>query len=199
MALEESVLKLLNHQINNVADLRKILEKADHAKISQGEMGVRKDTSMPFGVKEEKKGRQAVRKKEEIQKYTRLRMGLYEDYKDGLITKEEYLELKEIYGKRIQTAEQMLDAMEVELAFLADGERRECDWISQFKKYGRLESISREVAVFLIEQILVYEKKEGERYPRIEIHFKYADEFQDSLSIVKELHGKMEGAYGENE
>ena len=43
----------------------------------------------------------AVRKKEEIQKYTRLRMGLYEDYKDGLITKEEYLELKEIYGKRI--------------------------------------------------------------------------------------------------
>ena len=33
----------------------------------------------------------------------------------------------------------------------------------------------------------------------IEIHFKYADEFQDSLSIVKELHGKMEGAYGENE
>ncbi len=199
VALEESVLKLLNHQINNVADLRKILEKADHAKISQGEMGVRKDTSMPFGVKEEKKGRQAVRKKEEIQKYTRLRMGLYEDYKDGLITKEEYLELKEIYGKRIQTAEQMLDAMEVELAFLADGERRECDWISQFKKYGRLESISREVAVFLIEQILVYEKKEGERYPRIEIHFKYADEFQDSLSIVKELHGKMEGAYGENE
>ena len=93
----------------------------------------------------------------------------------------------------------MLDAMEVELAFLADGERRECDWISQFKKYGRLESISREVAVFLIEQILVYEKKEGERCPRIEIHFKYADEFQDSLSIVKELHGKMEGAYGENE
>ena len=56
-----------------------------------------------------------------------------------------------------------------------------------------------DVAVFLIEQILVYEKKEGERYPRIEIHFKYADEFQDSLSIVKELHGKMEGAYGENE
>lgn len=198
-ALEESVLKLLNHQINNVADLGKIREKADHAKIRQGERGGRKDTSMPFGVKEERKGRQAARKKEEIQKYTSLRMGLYEDYKDGLITKEEYLELKEIYGKRIQTAEQMLEAMEVELAFLADGQQSECDWINQFKKSGRLESLSREVVIYLIEQILIYEKKEGERYPRIEIHFKYADGFQESLSIEEKLHGKKEGAYGENE
>ena len=118
-------------------------------------------------------------------------MDLYEDYKDGLITKEEYLELKEIYEKRTQTAEQMLEAMEVEMAFLAGGQRSICDWINEFKKYGYLE--------FLSSSILVYEKKEGERYPRIEIHFKYADEFQASLSLVEELHGKKEGAYGKNE
>ena len=180
-ALEESVLKLLNYQINNVADLGQILEKLDDAKLRQGEMATRKDTSMPsgarvpFGREEEKRGRQAARKKEEIQKYNRLRLDLYEDYKDGLITKEEYLELKEIYEKRTQAAEQMLEAMEV--AFLADGQRSTCGWINEFKKYGYLESLSREVVVSLVKQILVYEKKEGERYPRIEIHFKYADEF----------------------
>ena len=184
-ALEESVLKLLNHQISNVTDLGRILEKLDDAKLRQGEM--------------DKRGRQASRKKEEIQKYNHLRLDLYEDYKDGLITKEEYLELKEIYEKRTQTAEQMLEAMEVEMAFLAGGQRSICDWINEFKKYGYLEFLSREVVVSLIEQILVYEKKEGEHYPRIEIHFKYADEFQASLSLVEELHGKKEGAYGKNE
>ena len=67
---------------------------------------------MPFGRKEEKRNRQITKKKEEIQKYNHLRLDLYEDYKDGLITKEEYLELKEIYEKRTQAAEQVLEAME---------------------------------------------------------------------------------------
>lgn len=198
-ALEESVRKLLNHQIKNVTDLGRILDKLEDAKIRKGELG--------------KRNRQITKKKEEVEKYNHLRLDLYEDYKDELITKEEYLELKEIYEKRIQTAEQMLEAMEVEMAFLAEGEWSTCDWINEFKKYGYLESLSREVVVSLIGQILVYEKKEGERYPRIEIHFKYADEFQASLSLLEELqgetftgdtgslsanHGEKEGTYGKD-
>lgn len=198
-ALEESVRKLLNHQITNVTDLGRILDKLEDAQIRKGELG--------------KRNRQITKKKEEVEKYNHLRLDLYEDYKDELITKEEYLELKEIYEKRIQTAEQMLEAMEVEMAFLAEGEWSTCDWINEFKKYGYLESLSREVVVSLIGQILVYEKKEGERYPRIEIHFKYADEFQASLSLLEELqgetftgdtgslsanHGEKEGTYGKD-
>ncbi len=198
-ALEESVRKLLNHQIKNVTDLGRILDKLEDAQIRKGELG--------------KRNRQITKKKEEVEKYNHLRLDLYEDYKDELITKEEYLELKEIYEKRIQTAEQMLEAMEVEMAFLAEGEWSTCDWINEFKKYGYLESLSREVVVSLIGQILVYEKKEGERYPRIEIHFKYAVEFQASLSLLEELqgetftgdtgslsanHGEKEGTYGKD-
>lgn len=198
-ALEESVRKLLNHQIKNVTDLGRILDKLEDAQIRKGELG--------------KRNRQITKKKEEVEKYNHLCLDLYEDYKDELITKEEYLELKEIYEKRIQTAEQMLEAMEVEMAFLAEGEWSTCDWINEFKKYGYLESLSREVVVSLIGQILVYEKKEGERYPRIEIHFKYADEFQASLSLLEELqgetftgdtgslsanHGEKEGTYGKD-
>lgn len=198
-ALEESVRKLLNHQIKNVTDLGRILDKLEDAQIRKGELG--------------KRNRQITKKNEEVEKYNHLRLDLYEDYKDELITKEEYLELKEIYEKRIQTAEQMLEAMEVEMAFLAEGEWSTCDWINEFKKYGYLESLSREVVVSLIGQILVYEKKEGERYPRIEIHFKYADEFQASLSLLEELqgetftgdtgslsanHGEKEGTYGKD-
>lgn len=198
-ALEESVLKLLNYQIKDVTDLGRILDKLEDAQSRKGEIETLKDTSMPFGRKEEKRNRQITKKKEEIQKYNHLRLDLYEDYKDGLITKEEYLELKEIYEKRTQAAEQVLEAMEVEMAFFADGNENTCGWINEFKKYGHLECLSREVVVSLIEQILVYEKKEGERYPRIEIHFKYADEFQASLNLLEELHEEKEGTYGKNE
>ncbi|MCI8891977.1 MAG: recombinase family protein [Eubacterium sp.] len=198
--LEESVLKLLNYQIKNVTDLGRILDKLEDAQIRKGEM--------------EKRNRQITKKKEEVQKYNHLRLDLYEDYKDGLITKEEYLELKEIYEKRTQAAEQSLEAMEVEMAFFADGEKDTCGWINEFKKYGYLECLSREVVVSLIEQILVYEKKEGERYPRIEICFKYEDEFQASVNMLEEFHGetftghtgslsasdgKKEGTYGKDE
>ncbi|MCI9470811.1 MAG: recombinase family protein [Lachnospiraceae bacterium] len=184
-ALEESVLKLLNHQITNVSDLGQILDKLDDAQIQKGEI--------------DKRRKQVTKKKEEVQRYDHLRLDLYEDYKNGLIMKEEYLELKQIYEKRTQAAEQVLEAMEVEMAFPAGGQRSTCDWINEFKKYGYLECLSREVVVSLIEQILIYEKKEGERYPRIEIRFKYADEFQASLSLVEELREEKEGAYGEDE
>lgn len=214
-ALEECALKLLNHQIQKVADLERIQDKLEDAQIQKREAETLKDTCMPFGKKEEKRSRQITKKKEEIQKYSHLRLDLYEDYKDGLITKEEYLELKEIYEKRTQDAERMLEAMEVEMAFHADGRGSICGWVNEFKKYGYLECLSREVVVSLIEQILIYEKKEGERYPRIEVHFKYAEEYRTSLGLVEELRqgsgilpenedyhfqkkGK-EGTYGEDE
>ncbi len=199
-ALEESVLKLLNYQIKNVADLGRILDKLEDAQIKKGKI--------------EKRNRQITKKKEEVQKYNHLRLDLYEDYKDGLITKEEYLELKENYEKRTKAAEQSLEAMEVEKAFFADGKKDTCGWINGFKKYGYLEYLSREVVVSLIEQILVYEKKERERYPRIEIRFKYEDEFHASVNMLEELHGetlsghtgslsvsdgKKEGTYGKDE
>lgn len=199
-ALEESILKLLNYQIKNVTDLGRILDKLEDAQIRKGEI--------------EKKNRQITKKKEEVQKYNHLRLDLYEDYKEGLITREEYLELKEIYETRARAAEQSLEAMEVEMAFFADGEGGICSWINEFKRYGYLECLSREVVIFLIEQILVYEKKDGERYPRIEIRFKYEDEFQASVNMLEELHeeiltghtgslsvngGEREGTYGKNE
>ncbi len=198
-ALEESVLKLLNHQIKNVTDLGRILDKLEDAQIRKVEM--------------EKRNRQITKKKEEVQKYNHLRLDLYEDYKEGLITKEEYLELKEIYEKRAKALEQSLEAVEVQMAFGADREKDKCGWINEFKKYGYLGCLSREVIVSLIEQILVYEKKEGERYPRIEIHFKYEDKFQASVNMLEELNGetftghigslsardgKKEGTYGKD-
>lgn len=171
--LEESVLLLLNKQIEIVADMNHILGQMEEMQRQSGELA--------------KRNRQIVKKKEEIQKYCGLRLDLYEDYKDGLITKEEYRELKEIYGERIRTAEQGLEKLEEGIELLAAGLSHTCNWINEFKRFGYLESLSREVIVSLIDRICVHEKKKGERYPRIEVRFKYAEEFETALSLIEDM------------
>ena len=190
--LEESVLLLLNKQIETVTDMDHILGQMEEMQRQSGELA--------------KKNRQIVKKKEEVQKYCGLRLDLYEDYKDGLITKEEYRELKETYGERIRTAEQGLEKLEEGIELLAAGLSHTCNWINEFKRFGYLESLSREVIVSLIDRICVHEKKKGERYPRIEVRFKYAEEFETALSLIEDmslgregiLKEKKEANYGEN-
>ncbi len=171
--LEESVLLLLNKQIESIADMDHILGQMEEMQRQSGELA--------------KRNRQIVKKKEEIQKYCGLRLDLYEDYKDGLITKEEYRELKETYGERIRTAEQGLEKLEEGIELLVAGLSHTCGWINEFKRFGHLESLSREVIVSLIDRICIHEKKTGERYPRIEVRFKYAEEFETALNLIEDM------------
>ena len=181
--LEESVLLLLNKQIESVTDIDNILRKLKEIQHQNGELS--------------KRNRQVVKKKEEIQKYCNLRLDLYEDYKDGLITKEEYMELKENYGKRIQAAEQGLEVLEEGIELLIAGSGHTCSWINEFKKFGYLESLSREVVVSLIDKIFVYEKKDKERYPRIKVCFKYMEEFEVVLSLIEDISSNTAQGTGE--
>lgn len=183
--LEQSVLLLLNKQIESVTDLDGILGKLEKIQKQNGELA--------------KRNRQVIKKKEEIQKYCDLRLCLYEDYKEGLITKEEYMELKETYGKRIQDAEQGLAVLEEGIELLAAGFGHTCGWINEFKKYGYLEDLSREVVVSLIDKICIYEKKDGERCPRIEVRFRYAEEFEAALSLIEDVASKKRGLPEEKE
>lgn len=183
--LEESVLLLLNSQIENVTDMDYILGQMEEMQYQNGELA--------------KRNRQVIKKKEEVQKYCNLRLDLYEDYKEGLITKEEYMELKETYGKRIQAAEQGLETLEEGIELLAAGLSHTCGWINEFKKFGYLESLSREVVVSLIDRICIYEKKSGEHCPRIEVRFKYAEEFEASLGLIEDVSSNAIGLMEEKE
>ena len=134
----------------------------------------------------EKKKQQIASKKEEIQKINALRLDLYEDFKESLLTKEEYLELKQIYGQRIQAAENAIDVLSREVELLISNQGYLNEWMKEFKKFGHIESLSREAVVSLIDKILVYEKQKGERYPRIEVKFKYAEEISEALELMSD-------------
>ncbi len=170
--LEESVLKLLNQQIQVISDMEDVLS------------GVEEKEQRNSGI--EKKKQQIARKKEEIQKMNALRLDLYEDFKESLLTKEEYLELKQIYSQRIGAAENAMDVLSQEVELLISNQGHLNEWTEEFKKYGYMESLSREAVVSLIDKILVYEKKKGERYPRIEVKFKYAEKISEALELLSD-------------
>lgn len=178
--LEKTVLELLNHQIKVIVDIKEVLDKLGERE--------RKRTG------EEKKKQQIIQKKEEIQKINSLRLELYEDFKEELLTKEEYLELKGIYEKRIQMAENALLKLNEEMELLISNPNIFADWIGEFIKYGQLESLSREVVVSLIDKILIYEKQKGDRYPRIEVVFKYAEQISEALEYISDLPSEEDGS-----
>ena len=89
--------------------------------------------------------------------------------------------------------------MEEGIELLAAGFDHTCSWINEFKKYGCLEDLSREVVVSLIDKICIYEKKDGERCPRIEVRFRYVEEFEAALSLIEDVASKKRGLPEEKE
>ena len=116
------------------------------------------------------------KKKQETERCKELRMMLYSDMKEGIVSKEDYVELHSAYGKRLRNAEESIRAIQKEM----DSELEKADkantWLDYFVKYQDIEELSRTVVVELIRQIRVYDKK------NIEITFDFDDCYQTLLN-----------------
>ena len=95
------------------------------------------------------------KKKQETERCKELRMMLYSDMKEGIVSKEDYVELHAAYGKRLRNAEESIRAIQKEM----DNELEKADkantWLDYFVKYQDIEELSRTVVVELIRQIRV--------------------------------------------
>ncbi|MDD2979308.1 MAG: recombinase family protein [Hespellia sp.] len=171
--LEKSILAVLNHHIEQAIYIEKILREIE---------------KMPYKKNEVmKRNRKILSKQEEIKKYNNMRIDLYEDYQEKLITKEEYLELKDAYREKADRAVVALEQIQKEIDTFAVSNGTTFDWIESIKEYGKIKELSRGIAVSLLDEVLVYEKLAGERYGRIEVHFKYKHEFETALSFIASI------------
>lgn len=171
--LEQCILNVLNHHIEQVIYMDQVLQVLEKIPYQKN--------------KAVKKNKQIISKQEEIKKYNNLRIHLYEDFQDDLITKEEYKEMKEIYRRRAETAEIALHQIQKEIASITANNGTTCQWIESFKECGTIMELSREVVASLIDEVLVYNKKAGERYGRIEVHFKYKDAYDTTANFITSI------------
>ena len=108
---------------------------------------------------------------------------LYGDYAEESLTREDFLNYNELYSKQIEEYDRKITELEAEQRNLQTAPNA-YPFLDVYRKYRKLEEITRPMVVELIEKIEVYEGN------RVEITFRFHDEIAD---LLEELHQKQMG------
>lgn len=163
--LESLVFEVLKAHIANVLDTGRILEYID---------------TVPFQELEIKElERQKEAKEQEIRRCRELRDMLYEDLKDGIVSKEDYAELYEGYNSRRKKAEEAVWKIRHAIQDVMEAKTDKYEWLHYFKEYQNISGLSRMAAVELIDRVRVFDKD------HIEIDFNFQDCFQSALRRIQ--------------
>ena len=120
-----------------------------------------------------------VRLEEEISRCRRMKLRIYEDLTDGVITKKEYTSFRNQYTARLEEKEAALEHIRREKRDAAAYGGDERAWVTLFKQYENVNELTRRVLMALVDKIYVYEGH------KIEVSFKYGDEFRRIEDIIE--------------
>ena len=115
----------------------------------------------------------------ELEKLKGMIIDLYPDWKSGIISKEEYFTLKEQLTEKTTSLEKALENLKRTNEEFKNGITEDNDFISHFKKYGKIDTLTRAMVVELIDKIYVHE---GDR---ITISFKFTDAYEKALEYIE--------------
>ena len=116
----------------------------------------------------------------EMQKCRTMKVSIYEDLQDGLISQEEFLQMKDSYSQQISEIEQDIVKLKKERAMIQDGVANRSGWLSQFREYQNLPSLSRASVVNLVDKIELYPDK------KIRVVLRYQDQLANMVEFLRE-------------
>lgn len=163
--LEEIVLQTIRLHIDLLVDANKILEDNINKKMEE--------------VENEKIEKIKKTKKDEVEKVKELKKGLYEDWKNDYITKDEYVEYKKKYEKEIEKINGILNNLDKHENKKENIRILNKKWIENFEMSGNINKLDRDIIMELIDFIEIYENK------KITIHFKFIDEINEFIDEEK--------------
>lgn len=162
--LESLVLQILQVHIANILDMKRILEYINVVPFQEldiKELEARKDV-----------------KEQEIVRCKEMRNLLYEDLKDGIVSKEDYAELYEGYNEKRRRAEEEIRYIQHEIKDILESKTEKYQWLDYFADHRNIEHLTRTVAVELIDCVKVYDKK------YIEVVFHFDDCYKSMLKQI---------------
>ncbi|MCT4543643.1 MAG: zinc ribbon domain-containing protein [Vallitalea sp.] len=165
-ALRKTVLAVLKKQINLIVELDELLNHIEKMPMDNTTYG--------------KVDRRIVAKMKELEKYNNLRAGLYGDFKAGVITKSDYMEMKKDFEIRCNEIEKQILELESRAKELIKSKGKSA-WITNFTNNKNITEITRSIIVSLVEKIVVVDKK------KIIIHFRFQDEYKDAIEYVESI------------
>lgn len=162
--VEEKVFTAIHDQIELVINLEKALEMIE---------SLPSQSRKAFNYEA-----QITKLEEEIERYQKLKLRLYEDLSDGIIDKSEYFDFRNSYTRIIEEKQEALLRVKKEMKQTVTTGTTERNWVTLFKQYENIEELNRRVLMALVDRILIHENH------AIEIVFKYKDEYQQTLEYV---------------
>ena len=115
---------------------------------------------------------------------------LYDNLQAGIISESDYDVFRKKYDEQIDEIKKQMQLIEEQKEAMLKGRVREFGWMRKVTKYKGIKDIDRVTVVELIDHIEIGEDN------RIEIHFRFADEFE---SVRNVLGLSEEEAYGQEE
>lgn len=161
------VLKMLQHHISIVCSLDELLRSIEELPLQEYEV--------------KKKSKQLEQIKTELLKNQRLKICVYEDYKEGLLTKKDYLEMKADYNLICNQLGNTIDILEEEIDSLMHNSKSHSVWIENFKSIGNITELNRSIIALTIEQIVIFDAN------AVRIKFKYQDEFENVIKMLTDI------------
>ena len=114
----------------------------------------------------------------DMEKISRVKLGLYEDLKEGLVTAEEYRFFREDYDSRIESVKRQISGLIRRRTAIEGGLTSAQGWFAQFRQYENIDKLTRNTIVSLIERIEINNNKD------IHVKFRHADQFAAALEYL---------------
>ena len=103
---------------------------------------------------------------------SRIRASLYDDYKDGLLTSEEFVEMRDVYSKQLDDIRSELKSLEEDKNYREVEVKTSGVWNKAVMQFKNPREVTRELIEAVIDRIEVYDNE------KIKITFKCMDEFE---------------------
>ena len=167
--LERIVLDDLNLIIKSLKNIRQLIEEEDKRH--------RKQIINSFG--------DVTKYQMEYDRFIKKKENAYEDYSEGIITKEEYLRFREKYEGRISEIQERINSIR---RISEEGRVKEEPWIERLLQFEQIEHLDRETVAEMVSMIYVYENGD------VKIVYNFSDKLEillgksgeDSKAVEKE-------------
>lgn len=161
----DAVLAAFQHQYHLVLDLERILKYAQ-------ELPDDPKSLHRFDV-------QLAKLDDEIRRNQEMKLRLIENLNDGILSREEYLELSAIYDNRIRDGRFAKKNVEAERDGFKDVPL-ESEWLTSFKKYHRIDKLDRILLAELVHAIEVHDNK------AVTVHFRFDDQIKRVIDYLEQ-------------
>ncbi len=165
-ALESAILTALNEYIRFAVDFDRLCEKVNKAQKSGG--------------KSKRLAAELVQAEREEEKAQNVLLDLYPDYKNGILSREQYFALKEKHERLAESARKNAAHIRAEIEEFERGLNGENQFLAAFKKYRGFDKLTRDVMCELVENIYIREGGE------IELRLKCRDAYSTAREYYEQ-------------